>query len=126
MRMAGVFHSRFRPWSHRAALAKRERIRQKLRASLNRTVCGDVRGKPHETFERQGKGPRVVPDARRESQVGLLAGSSAGIWVEGSSWTARSSLAIRMARTSQACTFTLAPLFLPRPVPFFSISRERR
>ena len=55
-------------------------------------------------------------------KAGLLAGMS----LEESSWTARSSLAIRMARTSHDLTVVFAPLFLPRPVPFFSISCERR
>ena len=66
--------------------------------------------------------------ARRRGPGGgnYKAGLSAGMSLEGSSWTVRSSLAIRMARTSHALTFALAPLFLPRPVPFFSISRERR
>jgi len=54
------------------------------------------------------------------------AGSLAGISVEGYSWTARSSLAIRIARTSHARTLVLAPLYLPRPFPSPSISRERK
>ena len=73
---------------------------------------------------------RAIYGMRKEGLAGgeALGGGNykAGLSVEGSSWTARSSLAIRMARISQAQTFDLAPLFLPRPAPFFSISRERR
>jgi len=54
------------------------------------------------------------------------AGSAAGMSMEGFASTARSSLAIRMARTSQAVNLTAAWVFLPLPVVGFSTWRERR
>jgi len=92
----------------------------------NRAIVSSVSVNPFSPpylIQVEEEGPR--PEAR-PWWWDYKAGLSAGMSLEGSSWTARSSLAIRMARTSHARTFVLAPLFLPRPVPFFSISRERR